>query len=50
MSSTMIGLAVLPVVVFLVVVMECSRLHCARIVQRRLATPLHDAATDENSR
>lgn len=48
MSSTLVGLAVLPVVVLMVVVMECSRLHCARIVQRRLAIPLHHEAADEN--
>lgn len=36
MSSTWIGLAVMPVVFFLVIVMECSRLHCAQTVQRRL--------------
>ena len=46
MSQTYVAVAVLPLVFVLVIVMECSRLHCARVVQRRLTAQGHgeDAA------
>ena len=42
MSANWVAVAVLPLVFFLVIAMECSRLHCTRIVQRRLATPVRE--------
>lgn len=43
MSSTWVGLAVSPIVVFMVIVMECSRLHCAQVVQRRLVAQARES-------
>ena len=39
MSVNWIAIALLPVLFILVIVVECSRLHCARLVQRRTGTP-----------
>ncbi len=38
MSETWIAIGLLPLLFVLVVVVECSRLHCARLVQRRMGT------------
>ena len=40
MSANWIAVDLLPLLFVLVVVVECSRLHCARRVQRRMGNPL----------
>ncbi len=38
MSENWIAFALLPLLFVLVLLVECSRLHCARVVQRRIGT------------
>ena len=40
MSEIWTAIALLPLLFTLVVVVECSRLHCARVVQRRAGARL----------
>ena len=40
MSPNAFALLVMPLIFVVVLVMECSRLHCARRVQRRLHGPV----------
>ena len=49
MSDTWIAVMVLPLVFFVVILMECSRLHCARLVQRHQGAALRDEASAPSS-